>query len=252
MKNKISLFTAFLLVCISASAYAQQNDHLVALYLFDEEGGDQAVDSSGKNNHGDIMGGAKRVDGKFGGGIEFNGTDAFVEIPDNESLSLETGFTIAMWGYWNSYSNSGGVGVTKERAYKVGVRDHGRSEIRFSTPGFDWNNVVDSNTEVPLEEWHHVAATYDSASGDCFAYFDGQEDGTGNFEGEVIVTADSVWIGRGLNPYFNGIYDEVAIWDVALSNAEILESMESLHAVDAAGKLATVWGKVKMGLLSMP
>jgi hypothetical protein len=99
---------------------------------------------------------------------------------------------------------------------------------------------------IPLEEWHHVAATYDAESGDAIVYLDGEEDAKGSFHGEITPNTNVVWIGRGNKPYFDGIYDEVAIWNVALSQAEILHAMNTLHAVEPSGKLASTWGRIKI------
>lgn len=117
--------------------------------------------------------------------------------------------------------------------------------IRFSTAAINWTNVVDGTTEVPLEEWHHVAATYDADSGDGVVYFDGVEDGRGSFDGEVLVNANPIWIGRGANPYHDGLYDEVAVWNIALSEAEIAQAMNSLLPVAPSGKLTAVWAEMK-------
>jgi hypothetical protein len=236
------LVAAFSFVCLLG--HAQMKSNLVGLYLFDEEG-DEVTDYSGMGNHGELQGGAERAAGVFGQAMEFNGADAFIEIPDSESLDLTTGLTIAMWININSYSSAGGVGVTKESAYKAGMRDHMKMMIRFSTPGHDWNNVVDGNTVIPTGEWHHVAATYDSATGECFIYYDGIEDGNGTFDGEIITNDDSVWIGRGQNPYFDGLYDEVAIWNVALPADQINKAMEMLSAIDLGDKLTANWGSIK-------
>jgi hypothetical protein len=45
---------------------------------------------------------------------------------------------------------------------------------------------------------------------------------------------------------FNGTIDEVQVWNRALSEAEIKESMGNIMtAVDVSGKLTTTWGEVK-------
>ena len=45
---------------------------------------------------------------------------------------------------------------------------------------------------------------------------------------------------------FNGIIDEVQIWDKALSVAEIAESMGNLTtSVSPAGAITTTWGNIK-------
>lgn len=246
MKKGICLATILASVFLSMTSYAQQEEHLVGLYFFDDGRDDAVIDSSGNSNDGAFRGGVKRVDGYFKGGLEFNGSDAFVEIPDSESLALTEGLTIAMWIYLRSYATAGGTGVTKESSYKVGTRDHKKMIIRVTTAGGAWvANNIDGKTEIPLDEWHHVAATYDAASGDAILYVDGAEDAVGNFSGEIVPNANVVWIGRGGSPFFDGIYDEVAIWNVALSPAEILQVMNILHAVEPSGKLATTWGGMK-------
>ena len=245
--NRVTILAVLIaLSCFCTLVSAQpQEDHLVALYLFEEGSGDEVLDSSGSDNHGLIRGGGKWVDGKSGGGMEFNGSDAFVEIPHSDNLSLTTGLTIVMWGFLNNYSTAGGVGVTKESAYKAGMRDHKKMMIRFSTATANWNNVVDGATVIPLDEWHHLAATYDSESGDCVIYYDGQEDGRGSFDGEIRENTDVVWIGRGASPHFDGIYDDVAIWNVALSEAEVASAMAGLQPIQPAGKLASLWARMK-------
>ena len=241
------LITIVIMVLLSISAYAQQEEHLVGLYFFDDEG-DKVIDSSGNGNNGEFRGGVNRVDGYFEGGLEFNGSDAFVEIPDSESLALTDGMTIAMWIYLKSYSTSGGTGVTKETSYKAGTRDHKKMIVRATTAGDAWgNNNIDGNAEIPLEEWHHCAATYDAESGDAILYVDGKEDAKGSFQGEITPNTSVVWIGRGNAPYFEGIYDEVAIWNVPLSEDEIFQAMNTLHAVEPSGKLSFTWGRVKRG-----
>ena len=45
---------------------------------------------------------------------------------------------------------------------------------------------------------------------------------------------------------FNGAIDEVAVWNRALTEDEIEQSMGDLAAaVDPSGKLATTWARVK-------
>jgi len=246
MRKSIYIVSALIMTFLSMSVCAQQEEHLVGLYFFDDRTADEVIDSSGNDNNGAMMGGVKRVDGIFDGGLEFNGSDAFVEIPDSDSLALTDGLTIAMWIYLRSYSTAGGTGVTKETSYKAGTRDHKKVMVRVTTAGGAWgDNNAEGKTEVPLEEWHHIAATYDAASGDAIVYVDGKEDAKGEFSGEIVPNASVVWIGRGNAPYFDGIYDEVAIWNVALSQNEIFDAMNALHAVEPSGKLASTWGEMK-------
>lgn len=239
-----ALFVILAFLCIPA--YAQQEEHLAAMYTFDMESGDTIFDLSGNGNNGVFRGDVKHADGKYIGGLKFNGKDAFIEIPDSQSFALTSGLTIAMWIYLESYSTAGGTGVTKETCYKFGTRDNKKTEIRASTAGGEWAaNQVYGDTDVPLKEWHHIAGTYDAKSGDAIVYLDGEEDGSGSLKGEIVPNNNVVWIGRGATPFFEGMYDEVAIWNVALNQGEIQQAMKSLMAVESYGKLASKWGKIK-------
>jgi hypothetical protein len=56
--------------------------------------------------------------------------------------------------------------------------------------------------------------------------------------------------------YYHGAIDEVRVWLRALSEDEIVSSMEmdssdlvgGAGAVDPSGKLASIWGSMKLGL----
>ena len=66
---------------------------------------------------------------------------------------------------------------------------------------------------------------------------------------EYLGTAGDTMIGSwgATGQKFNGIIDEVTVWDRALSEDDIARSMEDLtaFAVDPADKLATTWASVK-------
>ena len=50
MKKGIYLTAVFATIFLAMSAYAQQEGHLVGLYLFDGEEGDEVIDLSGNEN----------------------------------------------------------------------------------------------------------------------------------------------------------------------------------------------------------
>jgi hypothetical protein len=88
------------------------------------------------------------------------------------------------------------------------------------------NHPVQGTTAIPFNEWHHVAVTFDGAA--WTLYLDGQVDGT------AATTAsprqDSIQhfaIGAALNSTgaaegaFQGAIDEVRVWNVARTQAEL-------------------------------
>ena len=99
MKIRICLISiaAILILIASQSAIAKIDpDTVSGLWLFEEGGGDVAVDSSDAGNDGTIVGPKKWQDGKFGKALEFNGNDVYVEVQANDSIILEE-LTIVAW-----------------------------------------------------------------------------------------------------------------------------------------------------------
>ncbi|SFT47391.1 Por secretion system C-terminal sorting domain-containing protein [Lishizhenia tianjinensis] len=100
------------------------------------------------------------------------------------------------------------------------------NSIRLEVAG---NGVVGS-TAVNDGNWHHVAVTYDPADNDTVRlYIDGVEDAKKYISTVNTGTAANVSIGRRQDgvSYFTGDIDEVRIWNVARTPAELLASMNS-------------------------
>jgi hypothetical protein len=104
-------------------------------------------------------------------------------------------------------------------------------------------------TNLPeLNEWHHVAATFDGKA--MTIYLNGKvheelKDSFG-FKGE---NALPLMIGMGVDRpqyTFEGIIDEVVIFKTALSEGEIQDVMNGKFlAVAPHNKLSISWGKLK-------
>ena len=69
---------------------------LVASYGFNEGAGTTAADVSGNGNTGTLAS-ATWSTGKSGGGLLFNGTNAWVTVNDVAALDLTTGMTLEAW-----------------------------------------------------------------------------------------------------------------------------------------------------------
>ncbi len=81
--------------------------------------------------------------------------------------------------------------------------------------------VGDSNTPIPLREWHHVAASWDG--GTLRFYLDGGADGEFSFSGTLITNDEPLNLGAdfpGGDEYWHGRTDDIAIFNRALSSAD--------------------------------
>ena len=244
MKTKSVLLSLLLTVWVAAYAGAE----LVGSWAFDEGSGDVAGDSSGNGNDGAINN-AIWADGIFGGALDFNGADANVEVPYAPELSVEE-FTLMAWvnvpgftGGWQTIATLNTDGPT--RNYGLFIND-GSGLIHYSfTSGNAWQSF-NATSNIVDGTWRHIAATYDKSMFRC--YVDGVVDGETPIEGLVPDSADAVvtiasWVGGG---WLAGRLDEVALYNHALSEDDIMDAMNGLaNAVDGTDKLASCWGGIK-------
>ena len=76
--------------------------------------------------------------------------------------------------------------------------------------------------------WHHVVAVRDESTDDNIVYVDGVEQGRVNHNyvtrfGSATAALNIGWLDSGLGFYFDGLIDEIALYDRALPQTEIQE-----------------------------
>jgi hypothetical protein len=83
------------------------------------------------------------------------------------------------------------------------------------------DHVAEAANQLPLNQWSHLAATYDGAT--LKLYINGALAGTKNVTGSITTTNGAFRIGGNSiwGEWFNGIIDEVRIYNRALSVSEI-------------------------------
>jgi hypothetical protein len=202
---------------------------LVAYWTFDEGQGQTAFDSSGNGLDGTLNGNPKWVDGQLGGALDFDGSDDFVEIPDDPLLALTKEITLAAWTNMRATA-SGEMAIVSKGGWAANDLPYELTE----TPGdvIFWQFYNDAGRDScspnspPVSEWHHIVATYDGKIFKC--YIDGELAEEWAYAGTMPKNTASVNIGRRSRggTYFNGMIDDVAIYDRALDQEEIQSVME--------------------------
>ncbi|MHC4243955.1 MAG: LamG domain-containing protein, partial [Planctomycetota bacterium] len=224
MCKKLSMLASFILVL--SVAVSTQAD-LVGYWTFDEGSGTIAYDSSGNGLDGTFNGDPQWVIGQVGGALEFDGDDS-VEIPHNDLLSITDEITITAWTYMNANA-SGEMAIVSKGGWGAMDLPYELTE----TPGAQiwWQFYDDGGRDTcaapspPIEEWHHVAATYDGQIFKC--YIDGELGDEWEYAGTMPENTASLTIGqrsRG-GTYYIGIIDDVAIYNRAFSADEIPNTM---------------------------
>lgn len=252
----ILLFAVYFLIHPTQAAF--NSDNIMGMWLFNEGNGNTAEDSSGNGNDGKIIGGAKWVDGMFGKGLEFDGSDDWVEVQHSDTVAFEKGTSFSITLHYKG-SGVGGALVGKGYEDTSQVKPWyllwnggGNPNVSFYLrTTADQNSRIDSTIPVADEAWHFIAAVADADAKKISLWIDGKK----NIEGALNVsegygTNDSVFhIARHFDRYTKGIIDDVGIFNVALSKDEIDTIMdnglEEAAAVDAVGKLTTTWANIK-------
>jgi len=220
---------------------------IVGVWLFDEGSGKTAKDSSGQGNDGILNNNPKWVSGKFGKALEFDGKDDYVEVPDSDALDV-TVITLTAWvkGIVAQLVN-GNVIVYKKPSY---ILQYWASVIN---PGVFVGGTWCGSGWLPAgviwdDDWHHTALTYDGST-QAF-YVDGDLKGENTAcAGKIDITTSELQIGTGNVGFYTGSIDEVAVFNVVLSeddiNLIITKGLKAIAAVFPDGKLTTTWGGIK-------
>ena len=185
------------------------------------------------NNNGTLHGGVTFVKGKVGQAINLNGVDTYIEVPNSVTFNLgpTTPISICLWAYRTSPAatmhligkRSGCTGSGMN--YQMGSDSSGGLGLLFNGD----RGGVYSGALLPLNEWVHLASTFD---GTTFRFYtNGVLIGTG-FGTLGPTNAAPLRIGTsGQCAPFGGLLDEIQFFNRALTFAEI----GSIYASDTNG-----------------
>lgn len=243
-------------LCLGISAWAINNDASLMLYLpFDKDDGDKAVDASGNDLDAVFHGATWSKDGKIGGCIHLADSEKYVEIAAVPELDITDAITIQTWFLPEQDQDDSNLMGRRTSANVGGYCLQWSSRFTGSPQIETWMYVGsfqgsrNKQTIKPeLNEWHHVASTYD---GDTVRqYIDGKLDAEYTAPGKLNSVDIVFRIGKSQTDLAGtvGYVDEVAIYNRALSEEEVNEDMNKgvFFAVDPSGKLATTWASLKM------
>jgi hypothetical protein len=211
---------------------------LAAYYPLDEGSGSVAADASGNGHDGEIIGEPTWVNGQpgFGKALYFNGISPATGWVNcgRWNPSEETGqLTVAFWAQWDgSMGADQWQGLVSKRddwdSTEQGLLSMWCIEIDASSNNlhfFRAGSYPGGGTILPVGEWTHITVTFDGTT-EIF-YVNGEENGRGGFSfGSKVDSVITIGCNNqsGWNS-FNGILDEVRLYDNALSPDEIQQAM---------------------------
>lgn len=202
--------------------------------------GDGNAEDIQGDNDGALQAGVTFVAGQVDQGFSFDGTGA-VEIADDPSLKPSL-LTIDTWvkgtGTATHYALVGKSGPAANVGYELFISEGlARFLVLTGTTDDALIGNVHGTTNILDGSWHHIAGTYDGTA--ARIYVDGILEGSDSFSGSIVYTADPLYIGRRQclcsAQVFDGVLDEVEIFNRALSGEEI----QAIFNAGSAGKCKT-------------
>ncbi len=204
-------------------------DGLVARWSFDGN----YKDVTGNGNDGSAVGSVSFTNGVSGQAIQLDG-DGYVEVPSSESLNITNEITLVAYVKWtidpkNGAKNANIICKGKKNAgfdaepYRLqhGFYDNNNFEFALNTNnGRTFIPNPSLSPKVTENTWYYLAGTYNGS--EMVLYVNGNIESKKSHTGLIDKHDSPLWIGSaGDIRKFNGIIDEVQIYNRALSEAEI-------------------------------
>jgi len=179
-----------------------------------------------------------------GSALEFDGQNDYIDCGDGENLDGMAEITISAWVYptgWNKYYSGRIVSkvVYPYNAYELVLNGSGYNRAAACFYGNEAAAGVHSpQNSICLEQWYHIVATNNGAEQKI--YVNGVESGSNNVvTGQIRDVPKPMWIGQITSAYvragFEGIIDDVRVYNRALSAEEVEQIMYSKPADDEVG-----------------
>ena len=180
----------------------------------------------GTGTSGTISGAAWVSAGKYGGALSFNGSSARVTVPNSASLQLSSGMTLEAWVDPASVSSAWRDVIYKgnDNYYLMGTTDHSGVPAGAVAVAGSSAHAYGAGT-LPANSWSYLAATYDGTT--LRLYVNGTLAASQAASGAITSSINPLTIGSDpiWGQYFNGLIDQVRIYNTPLSASQIQTDM---------------------------
>lgn len=220
MKNYYSLLVVLAAVLAIGPATGAAKADLVALYEFE----DDASDSTSNGLNGTLMGDASIVsDDERGNVLSLDGDGDYVDCGNNSVFDATEAITVAAWIKVDAFDKSWQSIVTKgDNTWRL-ARHGNYRHLKFKCDGLTIDGVK-GRVRMDDGKWHHAAAVYDGEK--LSMYIDGELNKIKYATGSINTDESNVYIGANSTKEgreWNGLIDDVAIFDHALDPNEVTQ-----------------------------
>jgi len=184
----------------------------------------EVYDRSPFGNHGTIHGAVWQTLPSGKSALSFDGVDDYVDCGNDESLNITDAITIEAWVKSSGSADPQPI-VDK---MKSGSNENWVLRLKSDNKAYFFlheghKREIASKTVLDIGKWYHIVGTYDGSIMKIF--INGiMENSTTDVGSSILTNANvPVSIGRATeyNEFFNGLIDEVRIYNRALSEEEI-------------------------------
>ena len=156
-----------------------------------------------------------------GGGyaLDFDGSNDFVEIQEDNTLDITNNITVEAWVYYQNLTR--GEICVKNLNWEYGIMDGYLQPSIYTTT---WYQPTDSRA-LNVNKWYHVAMVYDGTK--IMNYINAVGENVQSLSGTMATSNQNAMFGKWYtdSEYLDGYLDEVRIWNDARTVAEIQEYM---------------------------
>jgi len=169
--------------------------------------------------------------------LRLNGVDEYVEVPVSKGLQSQSALTLEAWIKCNSKSTAGAIIAkddTTNRVFNLTVLESSSgsaNKVIFNIYSGGSAQSVTSTSVVADGNWHHIAGTFEPSTKQVI-YVDGvaETTDTSSIPSSIDLSTDEastpIRIGSFENNalYFEGLLDEIKLYNRALSASEVLKN----------------------------
>lgn len=207
----------------------------VAEWKMDEHTGTTINDTSTNGNVSQAFtGNVKWDEGKYGGGLNFDGNDDVVKITETTSTDLgatATSFTVEAWIKTSANYSANATIVAKNDgsgAYPYHLFVNSSEQACFQISDGTNSPSQCSSTTVGDGKWHHITGVRNHVADAVYLYVDGRRETAAGTTDSTTATAannDDVSIGNSGTSYtgadFNGVIDQALIFNYARTPSQV-------------------------------
>ena len=175
------------------------------------------------------------------GGLDFDGIDDEVVVPNAASLNISGQLTLEAWvkpELGNTVQNVICKSSSAQNTgYIIRTDNNWTSFVTYMFIGGGWQTI--SAPFPAVGQWHHIASTYDGTT--IRLYLDGVEVNSQAVAGVITTNTNPLALGQQtgfINEWYSGTMDEVRVWNITRTPAEVLADVTNCLAGTEPGLVA--------------